>query len=128
MGTGTSSGRASARRTSSATSATASTAPTLDQKGVANGLFQLRQSAGGMTAIERENTLDGILKSAALRTTVSIDNRILGGFVGRGAAYNFMKIGDNKWSEVFGTHDDVTDSQLRNLYLNSRGFKRSLGG
>ena len=80
-----------------------------------------------MTAAETENRLLALFSSAAIGTSITVDNRVLGGFRGSssGVAYDFRKSGDNEWSEIFDDHSPVSNQELIRLLTRSTGFKRS---
>lgn len=92
-------------------------------------MADFKSGAKNMLVGERENELDSLLGKAGVGTSITVNNKAVGGFSGStsGTAYEFRKTGENKWSEIFGDHDDVTDAQLRRMYLNSRGFKKQSG-
>lgn len=106
----------------------ASSGGTLNQSQVATRLSNLVYSAQNMTASERESTMMDIAKQAAPGTTISVDNRAIGGFRGSfsGTAYEFRKTSNGDWEEIFGDYNTVSSSTLANMYVNSRGFKRRI--
>lgn len=65
---------------------------------------------------------------AAPGTTISVDNRAIGGFRGSfsGTTYEFRKTSNGDWEEIFGDYNTVSSSTLANMYVNSRGFKRRI--
>jgi len=100
----------------------------LNQSQVATRLSNLAYSAQNMTASERESTMTDIAKQAAPGTTISVDNRAIGGFRGSssGTAYEFRKTSNGDWEEIFGDYSTISSSKLASMYVNSRGFKRRI--
>ena len=58
--------------------------------------------------------------------SMTIDNRLISGFrsATQGTAYEFRKVGPNEWKEIFGDHENVSNKQIYNMYINSRGYQR----
>lgn len=100
----------------------------LNQSQVAARLNNLVYSAQNMTASERESTMTDIAKQAAPGTSLAVDNRVLGGFRGSssGTAYEFRKLSNGNWEEIFGDYDTISSAQLAHMYVNSRGFKKQI--
>lgn len=101
---------------------------TLTQSQMAAKINDLKYSAHSMTVSERESVMTNITKQAAPGTSISVDNRVLSGFRGSssGTAYEFRKLPNGNWEEIFGDYNTISSTQLANMYVNSRGFKRSI--
>lgn len=100
----------------------------LNQSQMAAKISDLKYSAHSMTVSERESVMANIAKQAAPGTSISVDNRVLSGFRGSssGTAYEFRKLSNGNWEEIFGDYNTISSTQLANMYVNSRGFKRSI--
>lgn len=100
----------------------------LTQSQMAAKLNDLKYSAHNMTVSERESVMANIAKQAAPGTSLAVDNRVLSGFRGSslGTAYEFRKLSNGNWEEIFGDYSTISSTQLAHMYVNSRGFKKSI--
>lgn len=104
----------------------ASTDNKLSQNEFANEITTITRSASSMTAKEVFDSILNVIQDADTGVSMSVDNRVLSGLRGNsGSAYDFRKIGDNKWKEIFDDFYDVSDKELADMYVKSRGFKRA---
>lgn len=100
----------------------------LNQSQLAQKMWDFERNAQNMTQSERESVMTDLAKRAAPGTSITVDNRAIGGLRGSssGMAYEFRKGANGTWEEIFDDHTPVSSSRLSNMYVNSRGFKRRI--
>lgn len=104
----------------------ASTDNKLSQNEFAAELIAIKRNASSMIAKEIFDSILDVIQNADTGVSMPVDNRVLSGFRGNsGSAYEFRKIADNKWKEIFDDFYDVSDKKLADMYVKSRGFKRA---